>query len=57
MENDQDIDDIISALWWVGCLDERYVDKMDAAEDKAREALERIYIRLLPKNMKECRKA
>lgn len=49
MENDQDEDDILAALVWVGCLDERCVDQMDAAEAKAREALERLMKRLPPK--------
>jgi len=47
MENDQDIDDILDALDWIGCLDERVIDQMDAAEEKARAALERITERLM----------
>ena len=46
MENDQDIDDILDALSWLGCLDERFSDKMEKCYEKAMEAIDRISERI-----------
>ena len=38
----EDLRLIRAALDWVGCLDDRCADAMDAAEARARDAIERI---------------